>query len=652
MVIIWCIVGALSVPPHSRAQDDPPADIIDEIQYATAGIPSPIMLRFPGGVPPYTHTVSAVQHGRVKTISGTVLIYTAEADYRGIDRISYTMFDAARQTFTQSITIRVVPPSPYTVDMFAAADPLDPPETLREPQQIPGEWIVRYDPYAATRTAVAALVREVQGTVIDEIPQLDAAVVTLPGEDALNLLRARPEIARVEPNLLRAAVLTPNDPKRFDQWGLNAIDVYDAWHYTRGTGQVIAVLDTGVQLNHPDLAGHITGGWDFVDDDADASPNPHADNASHGTHVQGIANAVTNNDRGVAGVAWDARAIHARIIAAVGASASDIAAGVVWAADNGASVVNMSLAGPGWVSLERDAMDYAAARGVILVAAAGNDNTFTPYYPASYDHVLSIAATRYDNERAAFANKGDYIDLGAPGTNILSTTFPDGYEQKDGTSMAAPHVAGVAALVWARGLATTREDVMQALQCSALDLDDPGWDHRLGWGLVQAEAAVQYNPAIMPSCLPTVPHDDFDQARIIAHSIFVDEIDTTYATHWEDDPRPCAGWGFRTVWYKYTVPDNAQLRMTTTGSTYNTVLAVYTGTRGNLRQVMCNDDYNGTAAAITFPVNQGDVYYFMITAKEYEADRGILRLHMHLDYPLPTGCHPSPLTGAIICSAD
>ncbi|MCD4685317.1 MAG: S8 family serine peptidase [Anaerolineae bacterium] len=640
------------MPPHSRAQNDPPTDYPTEVQYATAGVPSPIMLRFPGGVPPYTHSVTGSLHGRISTTSGTALVYTADADFLGTDHFIYTMFDAAGNTFTQRVEIRVVPPAAYTRDVFAAEPDSTPPATPRAPEQVPNEWIVRYDSRATTRVAVAALVNEIQGTTINDIPQLNATVVILPDEDAVNLLRARPEIARVEPNLLRTVALTPNDPQRFDQWGLNAIDVYDAWNMARGTGEVIAILDTGVKLTHADLAAHIIGGWDFVNDDADASPNPSASNASHGTHVHGTANAVTNNDRGVAGVAWDARSIHARIIGTIGASAYDIAAGVIWAADNGASVINMSLAGPGWVSLERDAMDYAAARGVILVAAAGNDNTSTPYYPASYDHVLSISATKFDNGRTSFSNKGNYIDLGAPGANILSTMFPTGYDRKNGTSMASPHVAGVAALVWSRGLATTREEVMEALQCSALDLDIAGWDFKFGWGLVQAEAAVRYNPATTASCLPDVAHDDLDQAHVITHSSYIHEVDTTQATHWEDDPRPCAGWGFRTVWYKYTVPTDAHLRMTTYASTYNTVLAVYTGTRGNLTQVTCNDDYDGTTSSVGFSVNAGDEYYFMIASKEYEEDRGTLRISMHLDYELPTGCHPSPTTNAIICSAE
>jgi thermitase len=652
IVLLMIAINLSSIPPQGRAQDDPPT-FPTETQYAVAGQISPIMLRFPGGVSPYTHTIiDPPQHGGLETIAGTVLLYRPTTGFLGTDTFVYTQYDSVGNAYTQRVEVHVVPPGDYNLDLVAAGPEPSAPEILREPEQMPNEWIVRYHAQSTTREAVATLVTAARGTVIDELPQLNATVVILPDEDAVNGLRARPEIARVEPNLIRTVAVVPNDPHLSEQWGPNAIDVYDAWNYARGTGQIIAVLDTGVKLNHPDLVDHIIGGWDFVADDDNPSPSPTWDNASHGTHVHGIANAMTNNNRGVAGIAWDARSIHGRIIGKIGASASDIAAGVVWATDNGASVINMSLAGPGWVSLERDAMDYAAARGVILVAAAGNDNTFTPYYPASYDHVISVAATKFNNERTSFSNKGDYIDLGAPGANILSTMFPDGYDRKSGTSMSAPHVAGVAALVWSRGLAITREEVLQTLLCSALDLDDPGWDTKLGWGLVQAEAAVRYNPRISLTCLPTVPHDDFDTARVITHSGYSDVIDTTFATHWEDDPRPCAGWGFRTVWYTYTVPTDAHLRMTTDGSTYDTVLAVYTGTRGDLHQVICNNDTNGTDSSVDFSVKQGDVYYFMIGSREYEDDHGFLRLNMHLDYELLNGCVPSPISGAIICSTE
>lgn len=511
-------------------------------------------------------------------------------------------------------------------------------------QAVPGEYIVHYAPGMRDAELDAGL-SAVGGRTLDRLPQLNAALVSLPAPEDADALLAMPGVVRVEPNLLRQPSLTPNDPRRTDQWGLGAIHAYDAWDVTRGAGQVIAVLDTGVDLDHPDLAGHLLPGFDYVDDDA----NPQ-DTEGHGTHVMGIANALTDNGVGVAGVAWDAQTLPVRIIGPYGASSWDIAQGLSYAADQGAQVVNMSLGGPGWVQMERDAVNYARAREVVIVAAAGNDNSPVASYPASYDHVLSVASVTSSLSRSSFSNFGPFVDIAAPGSSIYSTYYNNTYAYLQGTSMASPHVAGAAALVWSAGGATTAAGVIEALLCSTQDLGAGGRDDYFGWGLVRADNAVSYTPGA--SCLPSVPHDDFDTARTIDSSLYTDVVDVNYATSWLDDPPPCAGDTFRTVWYTYVPFRDGTLALDTVTSTYDTVLGVYSGTRGDLTQLACNDDHEGgPASAVEVQVQSGQPVYVMVSSREYEGGGGTLTLHSTFQSYIEPGCYPaSPGSSVIICT--
>lgn len=642
--IVLIGVGVWARPGTIRAQD--PA----ETQYALSGRPTPITLRMPGGVPPYRAALDLPpDYGVLTPLTDTVMLYTAPEGFAGLDRFVYAITDATGARFTQQVTLHILPSVGSPPDL---EEPLFPAPPALGPQLVPDTYILSYLP-GTPGARLNDVIRAQGGVVIRAILPLNAVVVRLPAGGSPAALLAAPEIAHVEPDLYRYAAIVPDDTRVGEQWALNAIDAFDAWTLSRGTGQVIAVLDTGVALTHSDLNDHLLAGYDFVGDDTVPAPDPAASNAAHGTHVHGIANAETDNARGIAGVAWDARSLHLRIIGPLGATASDIAAGIVYATDHGADVINLSLAGPGWVRLERDAVNYAAARGVILVAAAGNENTTAPYYPASYDHVLSVAATGMANGRASFSNRGFFIDLAAPGSAILSTIYPSGYDTKSGTSMAAPHVAGAAALVRARGAATTPAQVAAALLCTALDLGAAGRDNDYGWGLLQADGAVRYVPA-GTSCLPAVPHDDLDTARVIAANTFEDVVDTTYATSWTDDPRPCSSEGFRTVWYQITPHVNAVLTLDTQGSSYDTVLALYKGVRGSLQQVACNNDFDGLTSWISAPVLANETYSILVSSRCYEDPlcRGTLHLTAHLDYQLSLGCQPAPTGNMIICAMD
>ncbi|MBI2322609.1 MAG: S8 family serine peptidase [Chloroflexi bacterium] len=298
---------------------------------------------------------------------------------------------------------------------------------------------------------------------------------------------------------------TPNDPSyAASQWNLRAMRLPDAWEITTGSSAVtIAVVDTGVDLAHPDLVSKIaSGGWDFAN--SDASPQ---DDNGHGTHVAGIAAAATDNGVGIAGVAWQARILPVKVLNSSGSGfISDVADGIRWAADHGAQIINLSLGSTSDPQSLRDAVAYARGRGALVVAAGGNcgspssDCTLVnePDYPAAYTTVVAVAATDQGDQRASFSTVQSYIDVAAPGAGILSTYWSSGstYASLSGTSMAAPHVAGLAALILALIPQLTADEVTLAMQDTADKVGSSayvgGRNDEYGYGRVNALAALQY----------------------------------------------------------------------------------------------------------------------------------------------------------------
>ena len=239
----------------------------------------------------------------------------------------------------------------------------------------------------------------------------------------------------------------PNDPQTSQQYNLGKMSLPQAWNTARGDGVVIAVLDTGADLAHPDLsAKFVSRGRDFVNGDDDAS-----DDHGHGTHVSGIAAAATNNGVGIAGVGYNARLLPVKVLSASGqGDTARIAQAIDWASQQaGVKVINMSLGcqcpSPAYLT---EAVANARARGVVVIAAAGNDGTSSPASPASAPGVIGVGATDSADRRTSFSNYGVNAKLAAPGLNIYSTLRGGSYGTMSGTSMASPNVAGVAALVW------------------------------------------------------------------------------------------------------------------------------------------------------------------------------------------------------------
>jgi thermitase len=318
-----------------------------------------------------------------------------------------------------------------------------------------------------------------------------------------------PLIDFAEPNYrVYAFDRVPNDPLYGNQWAHGLIQSPAAWDIVTGEPTVtIAILDTGIDETHPDLAGKIVGGYDYIDNDTD----PH-DLNGHGTHVAGIAAAVTDNGLGVAGMTWEARIMPVRVLDAEGAGYVDILAeGIIWAYANGAEVLNISLGGYGNSQSLVDAVNLAHAAGSLVVAAMGNDDSGARTYPAANNHVLAVAATDRHDLRAPYSNYGAHCDVAAPGGYMTEYQDPDGiystmptydvymttsdqylvnYDYVQGTSQAVPYVAGLAALLWSLEPSLTPDQVQATIKATAVDGGAPGWDQFYGHGRIDALAAV------------------------------------------------------------------------------------------------------------------------------------------------------------------
>jgi thermitase len=319
------------------------------------------------------------------------------------------------------------------------------------------------------------------------------------------LVRDAPGVAWVQPNYLYHEAEVPNDPRFGEQWGLTTIGAPTAWDTTHGkSAVVVAVVDTGVDSTHPDLVGRIdtANGHDFVNGDASTM-----DDNGHGTHVSGIIAATMNNHVGGAGVAPGCRILPVKVLNAAGwGDTIGVAAGIRYAADSGARIISLSLAGSADASMQ-DAVVYAQGKGCLVVAAAGNDGyTDGASYPARYYGVIGVAAVDRTLQHPSFSNSGPGVDIAAPGVDVLSTVLHGGYDSWSGTSMATPFVSGVAALVESLNSTWTASMVMNQVLSTAQDIGPAGKDVFFGYGLVRADRAVV--------AAPTSEHDDIPGAPL------------------------------------------------------------------------------------------------------------------------------------------
>lgn len=435
--------------------------------------------------------------------------FTARETAEGIVTTSVSSLDQIFQRFNVVDLEPVLGPLARLVGQSA--------QTLS--QQIPNVgplFIVKLP--ALPDESVAALQSQVQRTI-----ELQQALAADPGTEyaELNYVAAITD----EP-LFAPPALTPNDPLYQYQWHMRLIQMEAAWDISQGENIKVAVIDTGVAYETfqtfnqaPDLSGtRFEPGYDFVNNDAHAN-----DDNGHGTHVAGTIAQTTNNGQGVAGVAFRATVIPVKVLDAQGqGSYATIIQGITFAVDRGARVINLSMSGPSDSQALRDAVRYARQRGVLVVAAAGN-RSGPVEFPAAIDEVLAVGSVRLDGSRAPYSNFGPQVDLAAPGGDngvdqdgdgfkdgILQQTFRAGqvnnfeYLFFQGTSMAAPHVSGVAALLLSKVPTASLAEIENALFTTARDLGPAGRDAETGFGLVQAADALRALGAGPPTPTPTV----------------------------------------------------------------------------------------------------------------------------------------------------
>lgn len=325
---------------------------------------------------------------------------------------------------------------------------------------VAGELVVTYKPDVSTRAAEVTS-WEMGASVEKELPKIRAQLLSFSDikneqaqenqegdlEQVKQTLEQDPSIEAVEYNYIFQAAFVPNDPLFSQQYGLTKPHFPQAWDKSQGAGVKIAMVDTGIFAGHVDLKDKIVAQKDFVNNDAVAN-----DDNGHGTHVSGIAAATTNNAQGVAGGCPDCKLVVAKVLGsdAMG-SLSDVADGIIWSTDQGAKVINLSLGAPESTTALNNAVVYAASKGAVLVAAAGNQGKNKKLYPAALPQVIAVTATRGSGRPARFSNYGRWVDVAAPGVNILSTTRDGKYGYLSGTSMATPEVSALAGLLAAQG---------------------------------------------------------------------------------------------------------------------------------------------------------------------------------------------------------
>jgi thermitase len=396
---------------------------------------------------------------------------------------------------------------------------------------VPGQLLIKFN--ATSPAAAATLAAQTGLAVQDTIPQLGIAVLAMPeaGTNAelaatAAALEASPAVEWAEPNYTFTLDATPNDPDYLTNQApyLNRLEMPAAWDYTTGHSDIIiAVLDTGVSTDHPDLTSGIWtnskefSGYGGIDDDGNGfiddvhgwnfpdGNNQIYDDYGHGTHVAGIAAARINNGVGIAGMAGGATIMPVDVFNYAIGTYEDLIRAIIYATDNGADVINMSLGASSYSRGEQMAVDYAWSHNVVVVAAAGNTGQETYHYPAAHANVIAVAATSATDSLCGFSTRGNFVDVAAPGCSVWSSV-PGGYGWKQGTSMAAPHVAGLAALILSLNPILTPEEVRALIESGADDLGAPGWDTSFGVGRINARSTLaKVTPAVGPTPPPPPP---------------------------------------------------------------------------------------------------------------------------------------------------
>lgn len=357
-----------------------------------------------------------------------------------------------------------------------------------EAQWVPGRLLVQPRP-GLPEAEFDKIVKQHGGKQVGKIEGIDVRVIQLPpqaSEKAVAaLLKNNKHLKFAERDVLLKPGATANDTYFGSAWHLAKIGAPAAWDISQGANVTVAILDSGVDAAHPDLASKLVPGWNFFDNNSNTS-----DVYGHGTMVAGAAAATSNNAAGVASVAGGASIMPIRVTDTAGMGyLSHMASGITWAADRGAKVANLSFAGVGGFATVQSAAQYMKNKGGVVVTAAGNYGTVETF--AASDSNIVVSTTDSNDVKASWSSYGEFVDVAAPGTGIWTTTRGGGYSAVSGTSVASPVTAGVVALMMAANPAIGPADIEKLLFSTALDLGSAGFDTYYGRGRINAQAAVQ-----------------------------------------------------------------------------------------------------------------------------------------------------------------
>lgn len=370
------------------------------------------------------------------------------------------------------------------------------------PDHVSGRLVVQHRE-AADLGEDEVLVKQHGARIARRIENLRVSVLELP-EAALDRVAARlaasGKFTFVERDFVAHGAILPNDPSFITQWHLTKLDAPSAWNITTGSTAVpVAVIDSGVDGTHPDLAGKLIAGWNFL-----SGNNVTADVLGHGTAVAGTIGAATDNGVGISGLGWKTPIMPLVVLNASDyASYSNVASAIIYAADHGVRIINVSICGTSSSSVLQNAVDYAWNKGALVFAAAGNQGSSALSYPAACARAIAVSSTEKTDARSSFSNYGPWITLSAPGNYILTTNRGGGYGQWYGTSFSSPIAAGVAAMALSVRPAMSRDTLLNLLKQTSDDLGTAGFDSYFGYGRVNAYKAV--NAAASLSSDSTAP---------------------------------------------------------------------------------------------------------------------------------------------------
>ncbi len=356
----------------------------------------------------------------------------------------------------------------------------------------------------ASGAAVSKAIGAQSASVAGQIPELNTKILRVPAQALDKVLVALEKTGLftfVERDNLARGTLTPNDSSFSSQWHLAKVQATSGWNISQGSTQVgIAMIDSGVEGTHPDLASKLLPGYNFLLGNTDTS-----DVLGHGTATAGTAAAATDNLTGIAGLAWKNPIMPLLVLSSSNyAYYSDIANAITYAADHGIRVISISIGGTSASSTLQGAVDYAWSKGAVVIAAAGNSGNSVPNYPAACDKVIAVSATDANDNLPSWSSFGTWVDLSAPGNSILTTSTGGSYGYWSGTSFSAPLVSGLAALVLSTMPSLTNVGLVQLLQQNSDDLGASGYDQYYGWGRINAYKALLAASATPVATAPPV----------------------------------------------------------------------------------------------------------------------------------------------------